>query len=161
MNEITNPGVKRQVQPKDLSFLSEASQELVAVMQGLLVGIGAMSIGMGDVHPIIISGLEKTVNNGIATITEGYVLYKKRIYNIASYTGASGVKYCFKNNLIVVAPSPVKDKDFADTINCHYNTYGVIVDYNNMNYDAPEYEIYYDNAGWGPVLKRITNFSAQ
>lgn len=161
MNEIIDTGVKRQVQPKDLSFLSEASQELVAVIQGLLVGIGVISIGMGDIHPVIISGLEKTVNNGIATINEGFVLYKKRIYKIASYTGASGVKYCFKNDLVVVAPSPVKDKDFANTVNCHYNTYGVIVDFNNMNYEAPEYEIYYDNVSWGSVLKRITNLSAQ
>lgn len=159
MNEIKDTGVSRQVQPKDLSFLSEASQELVAVIQGLLVGIGAMATGMGDTYPIIVSGLIKTVDNGVATITEGYILYKKRIYKIASYSGAVGVKYCFNPNLIVVAPSPVKDKYFANTVNCHYNTYGVIVDYNNMNYDAPEYDIYYDNAGFGNVLKRIANLA--
>ena len=160
MNEIKDIGlVKRQVQPRDLSFLSEASQEIVAFMQGLLVGIGAMAIGSGDVYPVIVSGLEKTISGSVATITEGYVMYKKRIYYMPPYTGETGIKYCFNPNLVVVTPSPVKDKDFANTINCHYNTYGIIAGYSNMNYMSPDYDLYYDNSGWGPVLKRIKDLS--
>ena len=161
MNEIHDNGTTvRQVQPRDFSFLSEASQEIVAVMQGLLVGIGAMSVEMGDIHPIILSGLEKTISGSVATITEGYVMYKKRIYHIPSYTGEAGIKYCFNPNLVVVAPSPVKDGDFANTVNCHYNTFGIVAGYTNMSYMAPDYDLYYDNAGWGPVLKRLKDLSA-
>lgn len=162
MNEIHDNGnAVRQVQPRDFSFLSEASQEIVAVIQGFLVSIGAMSDGMGDVHPIILSGLEKTINGSVATITEGFVMYKKRIYHIPAYSGETGVKYCFSPNLVVVTPSPVKDVDFANTINCHYNSIGIIVGYNNVNYMSPDWDIYYDNPNFGTVLKRISTLSPQ
>lgn len=157
MNEIKDVGsVVRQVQPRDFSFLSEASQEIVEVIYGILFSMGAIYGDLGNTYPVILSGCTKTIDSGTLTMSEGFAMYKKRIYKIPAYTGNNAIKFLFKNELVVVSPSPVKDVTLANTIDCHYNTQAVVQLRNDVSLLDEDYFVHYEDPGQD--LKRVKAF---
>lgn len=139
MKKITDPGVTRQVQPIDLSFLSEADTEVVAGVEAMIKSI----YGITNRNPIIVRGL--SYNTGDRMISAGVVIYNSTLYAVKemrvvqqlspgmTYIGdiLGTVKLFFRQS--VVAPSPVKNRSLVNAINCHYDYYGILTQNPHVN----------------------------
>lgn len=130
MNTIEPVNVPCQLQPNDLSFLSQADAEILKMIEGVLL----YGFNLNDKEkPIIVQGLKwasaPTANNQVyITITSGLVLRNGLLYSVEGVSNLvfvdlaaakSRIKLVFTDP-VVVSPSPVYDAKGSKTINRHY-----------------------------------------
>jgi hypothetical protein len=124
MNEIINSETKRQVQPVDFSFLSDADKEVTLAVDKMLRAL----FGFDD-KPIILGAKDLLINTTSGIVNDGLVLHKGICYKVGKISGISIAlikTYPIKIQFIrdIADPSPVFDKNLSKTINCHYRYYG-------------------------------------
>ena len=128
MKEIRD-SQERQVQPVDFSFLSQADSEIVAGVEAML----RTMYGWQEDIPIILSGMiaeryYKPPQEATYNITAGKVLFKgkimdfQQISNIPEPDGIDNILevITWQTLVDIAAPSPVRDRNGEETINCHY-----------------------------------------
>ncbi|MGP1514451.1 MAG: hypothetical protein ACTTJH_00640 [Bacteroidales bacterium] len=131
MKEIRDSKKTREVTPKDFEFLSDADKEVALGVEKMLRTI----FGWDNTMPIILNGLEYDSTN--KKITAGKVLYNGVVYDVGKLSLQSSISFNNASTLLtnvkllftskVVSPSPVYDESLQQSINVHYERYGVLM----------------------------------
>lgn len=164
MKQIVDVGT-RQIQPKDLSFLSEADFAIIKALGGAVLRM----CGYVSSDAVVLDGLEVVISNvPMSPITckvkAGKVYFNGNMYSVdeREFTLQSVDE---RNNLVlalnpeatIAPPSPVYDKDLSKTKNAHLEWKGY-VSFNQNLVDLAWRFSALNNSSTYPILKRIYEY---
>lgn len=162
MIEIRDTGT-RQIQPKELKFLSDANKIMIKAFGGAILAM----CGCNELDAIVLDGLMVNVTNkpGMpirCAVSSGHVYYKNELYSVEAFESTlqsvneiANLSLSLNTDAVVVPPSPVYDKNLSKTVNVHlmwkgYVSFNQNLIQNGFAFDASN-TIY-------PALKRINQF---
>lgn len=162
MKQIVDVGT-RQIQPKDLSFLSEADFGIIKALGGAVLRM----CGYVSSDAVVLDGLEVVISNvPMSPITckvkAGKVYFNGNMYSVdereftlQSVDERNNLVLALNSTAVVADPSPVYDKDLSKTKNAHVEWKGEVSFNQNLQGNAFAFSELNTNY---PLLKRIGEF---
>lgn len=164
MKQIVDVGT-RQIQPKDLSFLSEADFGIIKALGGAIL----LMSGYLESDAVILSGLkvDTTYKPGLprtCKVSAGVVLYNGNLYSVDAVElsinaaeEANNLVLSLNSEATIAPPSPVYDKDLSKTKKAHLEWKGYVSFNQNLVELAWRFTALNNSSAY-PVLKRIFEY---